>query len=110
MADKKISQLDAAGTLTGAELLPGVQSGGNVKVDINTVKAFVRSFRGDFDASSNTFPTSGGTGSGGAIAKGDEFDISVEGTLGGVLCPVGTTIRARQDVPGNTLANWRIFF
>lgn len=110
MADKKISQLPDAGTILGDEVFPFLQGGSNVKGDLDTLKGFVRSFRGDFNASGNVFPATGGTGIGGAIAKGDEFDISVSGTLGGEFCPVGTTIRARQDAPGNTLANWRITF
>lgn len=65
---------------------------------------------GNYDASTNTFPTSGGTGTAGAIKKGNEFDISVAGTLGGEAVPIGATIRAKIDTPGNTLANWRIFY
>lgn len=38
MADKKISELPAATTPTGAEELAAVQSGGNVKMTVNQVK------------------------------------------------------------------------
>lgn len=108
--DSKISALGAAAGLTGAELTVLVQSAGNVNATLAILKSFFRPFRGDYSAAGNVFPVSGGTGPSGAIAKGDEFDISVSGTLGGVPVFVGTTIRARQDTPGNTLANWRIFF
>ena len=40
MADQKISQMPAAGTLTGAELVPLVQNGLNVQSTLGNVKAF----------------------------------------------------------------------
>lgn len=40
MADQKISQMPAAGTLTGAELVPLVQDGLNVRSTLGNVKAF----------------------------------------------------------------------
>lgn len=40
MADLKISQLPAAGTLTGPELVPLVQSGGNVRSTLNAIATF----------------------------------------------------------------------
>lgn len=62
--------------------------------------------RGNYDASSNAFPTSGGSGSGGAVLKGDVWTISVAGTLGGVAVTAGDTIRALVDTPGQTASNW----
>lgn len=41
MADTKISDMTAAGTLSGSELIPGVQSAGNVKLTVDQVKAYV---------------------------------------------------------------------
>lgn len=64
--------------------------------------------RGNHDASSNAFPSSGGSGTAGAILKGDLWTISVAGTLGGVAVTVGDVIRAKVDAPGSTLANWVI--
>jgi hypothetical protein len=40
MADQKISQMPAASTLTGAELVPLVQNGLNVRSTLGNVKAF----------------------------------------------------------------------
>jgi hypothetical protein len=40
---------------------------------------------GNWDASSNVYPSTGGTGTLGAILKGNLWFISVSGTLGGVL-------------------------
>lgn len=65
--------------------------------------------RGNYDASVNAYPSSGGSGTAGAILKGDIWTISVGGTLptGQVVVP-GDTVRALIDTPGNTQANWAI--
>jgi hypothetical protein len=42
LADQKISAMPSAATLTGAELIPLVQSGANVQATLNTVTDFVR--------------------------------------------------------------------
>lgn len=64
--------------------------------------------RGNYDASVNTFPATGGSGTAGAIKKGDLWLISVSGTLGGVAVNVGDQIRALSDTPGQTASNWAI--
>lgn len=64
--------------------------------------------RGSFDASVNLFPSSGGSGTAGAILKGDIWYISVAGTLGGVAVTVGDSVRALVDTPGQTATNWSI--
>lgn len=65
---------------------------------------------GDWDASgANLFPTNGnGSGAGGAIVKGDQFDISVA-DAGGVL-PAGATVRAKINDPAQVVGNWRIYY
>lgn len=63
---------------------------------------------GNFDASSNVFPSTGGSGGGGAILEGDLWFISVAGTLGGTPVLVGYSIRALVDTPGQTSGNWGI--
>ncbi len=65
--------------------------------------------RGTFDASGGSYPSTGGSGTAGAILKGDIWTISVAGTLptGQVVEP-GDTVRALVDTPGNTQANWAI--
>jgi len=65
--------------------------------------------RGNYDASGNTFPTTGGSGTAGAVLKGDVWRISVAGTLGGNAVDVGDTIRALVDTPGQTAGNWATF-
>ena len=64
--------------------------------------------RGNFDASGSSFPASGGSGTAGAILKGDLWIISVAGTLGGKIVKIGDTVRAITDTPGQTAANWDI--
>lgn len=64
--------------------------------------------RGNYNASGNTFPSSGGSGSGGAIQKGDIWFINVAGTLGGTAVSVGDQIRALVNSPGQTASNWVI--
>lgn len=65
--------------------------------------------RGNFDASVNAYPSSGGSGPAGAIMKGDIWTISVAGTLPtGQAVEVGDTVRALVDTPGNSQANWAI--
>lgn len=62
--------------------------------------------RGNYDASGNVYPSTGGSGTAGAIKKGDVWYISVQGTLGGTVHLVGSSIRALVDAPGQTAANW----
>lgn len=78
--------------------------------DVNTaiVSAVVGLFddRGNYDASSNTYPVAGGSGTAGAVLKGDVWQISVAGTLGGKVVSVGDSVRALIDSPAQVAANW----
>jgi hypothetical protein len=64
--------------------------------------------RGNYNASGNTYPSSGGSGTAGVILKGDFWYISVAGTLGGVAVNVGDSIYALVDSPGTTSSNWAV--
>jgi len=64
--------------------------------------------RGNYDASVNSFPSSGGSGASGAILKGDLWTVSVAGTLGGVAVTAGDVVRALTDSPGQTASNWAV--
>lgn len=65
--------------------------------------------RGNFDASVNAYPSSGGSGAAGAILRGNIWTVSVGGTLPTAqVVGVGDTVRALIDTPGNTQANWAI--
>jgi hypothetical protein len=65
--------------------------------------------RGNWDASGNLFPATGGSGTAGAILKGDVWRVSVAGTLGGEVADVGDSFRALVDTPGQTASNWALF-
>lgn len=64
--------------------------------------------RGSYDASTNTFPSTGGSGTSGAILKGDFWYISVAGTLGGQAVTIGDSVRALVDAPAQTSSNWSV--
>lgn len=61
---------------------------------------------GNFDASTGNFPTTGGTGTSGAINKGNAFVCNVAGTIGSQDFDIGDTIAAKVNTPGQTAANW----
>ena len=64
--------------------------------------------RGNYDASGNVYPSTGGSGTGGAILKGDLWYISVAGVLGGVAVNIGDSVRALVDTPAQTGSNWNV--
>ena len=62
--------------------------------------------RGNHDASGNAFPTTGGSGTSGAILKGDLWLVSVAGVLNGVAVNIGDSFYAKTDSP--TSSDWSI--
>jgi len=62
--------------------------------------------RGLWDASGNVFPTTGGSGTAGAILKGDFWYVSVAGVLNGVAVNIGDSFFANVDSP--TSSDWLI--
>lgn len=102
----------SGGTLTGALTLNADAASALQPVTLQQMNAALVGLwddRGNFDASVNAYPSSGGSGTAGAILKGDIWTVSVAGTLptGQVVAP-GDTVRALVDTPGNTQANWAI--
>jgi hypothetical protein len=69
------------------------------------VSTDVLRFAGNWDASIGYFPTTG-TGTSGAIRRGDYFISTAIGTVGGSDFEVGDQITARIASPGQTSANW----
>jgi hypothetical protein len=61
MADQKISAMPNALTLTGAELVPLVQSGANVKATLATLRAFGAAYGAFSDSTDQTGSISAGT-------------------------------------------------
>lgn len=51
MADQKISAMPSAATLTGAELVPLVQSGGNVQTTLSDISVFAKGIAGAYSSS-----------------------------------------------------------
>lgn len=73
------------------------------KAYADSVNVNVLNYRGYWDASGGTvYPSTGGTGSAGAIQAGNTWEISVAG--GGY--DVGDLIVAKIAAPGQTAANW----
>ena len=65
--------------------------------------------RGNWDASVNTYPTTGGSGTAGAIKKGDVYRVSVAGTVNAVVLEVGDMVRALVDAAASTTdASWAV--
>ncbi len=61
MADQKISAMPSAATLTGAELIPLVQSGANVKATLDSIRAFDNAYGAWSDSTDQTGSVSAGT-------------------------------------------------
>jgi hypothetical protein len=98
-------------TITGALILnadPTTALGAATKQYADSLVVGLWDDRGNHNASGNTFPSSGGSGTAGAILKGDIWTVSVAGTLGGVAVNAGDTVRALVDSPGTTSSNWAL--
>lgn len=80
----------------------------NAKAYADTLVVGLLDDRGNYDASVNTFPASGGSGSAGAVKKGNLWTVSVAGTLGGTAVTAGDLVRALVDTPGQTASNWAV--
>ena len=79
-----------------------------VKTYVDGLVAGLLDYRGAYDASGNVFPSSGGSGTAGAVLKGDMWVISVAGTLGGTAVQIGDSLIANVDTPGQTAGNWNV--
>ena len=79
-----------------------------IKTYVDNVVAGLLDYRGAYNASGNTFPTTGGSGTAGAVVKGDMWIISVAGVLGTQAVQIGDSVIASVDSPGQTASNWNI--
>ena len=93
------------GTLAGNSdtIIPSQKA---IKTYVDGSVAGLLDYRGGYDASGNTYPVAGGSGTAGAVLKGDMWIISVAGTLGGEAVQVGDSIIANIDTPAQTASNW----
>lgn len=67
--------------------------------------------RGNFTpslTSPGAWPTTGGSGTAGAIMKGDIWFCSASGFMGTTAVVAGASFRAVIDTPGQTAANWNV--
>lgn len=79
-----------------------------VKSAIDSAVAGLLDYRGVYNANTNVFPSTGGSGSSGAILKGDCWFIGEPGTLGGTPVNTGDLLIANTDTPGQTAGNWNV--
>ena len=85
-----------------------IMSSSAVQSAISNAISTGTSFRGGYDASTNVFPSTGGSGTGGAIVAGNYWIITVAGTLGTVAVVPNDTITALVATPSQTASNWAI--
>ena len=78
---------------------------------VNAKVAGLLDDRGNYNpTATSAYPTAANNGSGtaGAILKGDLWAISADGTMGGITVTIGDTVRALVDAPAQTASNWAI--
>lgn len=87
MADQKISAMPSASTLTGAELIPMVQGGANVKTTLDAVKAAGRVYGAFSSANDQT----------GSITQGTAMTFSATDIADGVTLASGSHLVVPND-------------
>ena len=66
-------------------------------------------YRGAYDVTgTNAYPATGGSGTAGAVLKGDMWIISVAGTMGTAVVQIGDSLIANVDTPAQTDASWNV--
>jgi hypothetical protein len=115
---KKITELPDAGAITGNEWAEIVQNGVNVKTRTSSLGSGGSTdlsgtwrHRGNYDASSNLFPTTNGTGVAGAPQAYNTYRVTVAGILGTIEpqnAPVNSIIVFLEDGAGQDETKIRI--
>lgn len=80
-----------------------------VKTYVDAQTAGLLQLCGGYDASTNLFPTTGGTGVAGAVVIGDTWYVTTGGTLGTKAVVSGDGFFANVNTPGQTASNWTQF-
>jgi hypothetical protein len=104
VAQMPLSYLSTSTALGTSDVL--VPSQNAVKTYADGLVVGLLDYRGAYDASGGGYPTTGGSGTAGAILKGDMWVISVAGTLTGGAIQIGDSLIANVNTPGQTAANW----
>jgi len=91
---------------TGAATAAGARTNLDVysKSETDSLVSGLLDLRGSFDASGGGYPTTGGSGTAGAILKGDAYKISVSGAIG----QLNDVVYALVDSPAQTASNWEV--
>lgn len=87
MADQKISAMPNAATLTGAELVPMVQGGANVKTTLDAIKAAGRTFGAFSSANDQT----------GSITSGTVMTFTATDIADGITLASGSQLTVPND-------------
>lgn len=87
MADQKISAMPNAATLTGAELVPMVQDGANVKTTLDAIKAAGRTFGAFSSANDQT----------GSITSGTVMTFTATDIADGITLASGSQLTVPND-------------
>lgn len=112
MPDQKISELSAAGTLTGTELIEAVQGGVNVQTTTQAIADLgsgTEHWRGAW-AGTTALPVDAdnvGSATNGDIQAGDMFVFTNQVVFGGSVFLAKSIAIALQATP-TTLAHWSI--
>lgn len=89
---------------------PTAALGAVTKQYADALVAGLLDYRGAFTPAASSgatgYPTTGGSGTSGAILKGDTFVASTAGFILTEAVQTGDWVVAKQDAPGQTVANW----
>jgi hypothetical protein len=105
-----LALVDQQLAIAGGDEVLTVRGGATVRIPYTALQG--SKWRAAVDISGNAYPTTGGSGTGGAILAGDQFPVAVGGNLdlgtGAEPVPVKSILTALIDTPGSTPANWRV--
>jgi hypothetical protein len=104
--------VDGVKTFTSFPVTPSTSPSTSYEVTnkqyVDGLVGSVIQYRGGYDASSNVYPSTGGSGVAGAILAGDMWAIITGGTLDGIAVVSGDLIIAKIDNATNVTADWNI--
>lgn len=102
------STVDTISNSASASSATSLMTANAVQLAIANQVSSAKSFRGGYNASTNLFPSTGGSGPAGVPYAGDVWVVTTPGTLGGTYVDTGATLLALVNTPGQTSSNWAI--